>query len=131
MGDSQRAAQRLWNRLDCPPEFNNQETAVRWSVIMGDCLGESELGIETFLEFIHFVCKTHAWSAEYLRNAKDPASTLKKNLPNLLKRFRAFQAALNAKAERNAILSQKTKAAATCKCGRPKPCEVHDLKVQL
>ena len=107
MTDSMRAAQRFWNLLDRPPEFNNEESGRAWALIMADCQGEAEMDIDTFLEFIRHCCKTHAYSAEYLRNARDPAVTFKKNLPSLLKRFNSFKAALAAKADRESKLTKK------------------------
>jgi|SRR5271157_24020 len=121
------AAQRFWNLIGHPDEYLNEVAG--WSKSMRDCIGESEFDHATFLDFLRWATKVNSYSAEYLRLANDPMASLKKNLPKLLKRYKAFQAAVEAKAERDAAFSKK-KPDPKCKCGRPKPCEIHDYKAE-
>lgn len=102
------AAQRFWNLMGRPAEHNSKDTAKRWSLIMGDCQGEAELDDETFLEFLRWAVKSNPMSAEYLQLSRDPAVVLQRNLPTLLRYFKAFQARLVAKADREAQLKPKS-----------------------
>lgn len=102
-----KAAVRFWNLIGHPEEF--AEAVNPWSLIMRDCIGESEFDLDTFLEFLRWAVKTNPLSAEYLRLARDPAKTLQKNLPTLLRYFNAFQARLSAIAEREAKFKFKGK----------------------
>jgi hypothetical protein len=121
-----KAATRFWNLIGRPDEFAG--SCLSWSVIMRDCIGESEFDLDTFLEFLRWAVTTNPLSAEYLRLARDPARTLQKNLPTLLRYFNAFQARLKAVAERDAKL-KPSRSVPTCKCGRPKPCTIHDRRL--
>jgi len=120
------AAKKFFNLLGNPEE--HLYAVEDWLTPMRDCMGESQLDLEAFYDFLRWAVKMNSYSAEYLRIASNPMASLKKNLPTLLKRYHAFQAALSAKAERDAIFS-KAKPVPVCKCGRPKPCELHDLEL--
>jgi hypothetical protein len=98
--DAYKVATRFWNLMDRPEEYNNVETAKRWTTIMADCMGESELDPETFKIFLKWCIELNPYSAEYLFLAKDPAETLKKNLPTLLRHFKAYQKRQAAQAAR-------------------------------
>jgi len=106
---SLKLATRFFKLMDQPAHLNNAETVKSWSLIMSDCIGESELDFETFKTFLTWVVTLNPMSAEYLFLARDPAQTLKKNLPTLLRYFRAYQKREAAKSARDAKLNQTKK----------------------
>ncbi len=88
------AAQRFWKLLDKPKDCPN------WDVKMKPLLEESGMSIDEFKAFLDWAVNINEYSVEYLRKAKDPMASLTKNLPSLLKFYRAAEARKSA-AEKN------------------------------
>jgi len=91
--DEQRAANYFWTLLGRPEEFNDEETGAYWALTIRECMGATGLDRVGFKHFLDWVLNMNPRSAEYMRKAKDPAATLKKNLPTLHKFYNAFRAA--------------------------------------
>jgi len=88
--DEQRVADWLWTLLDKPSEFATTETAAYWAREIRECMGTAQYDRVQFKRFLSWVLGLNAYSAEYMRNAKDPVKTLKKNLPTLLRQYGAY-----------------------------------------
>ena len=86
--DDYRAAAWMFQLLGSPTEFDNVETRDDWKAKMRDCMGEAEMGIDEFKKFLTWVLEANPYSVEYMRNARNPAATLLKNVSGLLRRYR-------------------------------------------
>jgi hypothetical protein len=105
--DEQRVANYLWTLLGKPDEFDNEETGAYWALTIRECMGETEFDRVGFKRFLDWVLNMNPRSAEYMRKAKDPVATLKKNLPTLFKFYGAFQAAQSAAVNAKKSISGK------------------------
>lgn len=88
--DEQRVAARLWTLLGQPGDFDNEETRDYWARELRECMGTAEFDRVQFKRFLDWALELNAYSAEYMRLAKDPVKTLKKNLPTLLRQYGAY-----------------------------------------
>lgn len=80
------AAGRFWNLLGKPKGF------VGWELKIKPLLEESSMSLDEFRDFLDWTVNVNEYSVEYLRKAKDPMASLTKNLPSLLKFYRAAEA---------------------------------------
>jgi hypothetical protein len=94
--DEERVAAFLFQLLDRPEHFDKEETRLYWTQQMRECMGEAQYDRVQFKRFLDWVLNMNAYSAEYMRKAKDPAATLKKNLPTLLSLYGAHLKGLEA-----------------------------------
>jgi len=94
--DEQRIASFLWALLDKPKEFETTEVRDYWKRELRECMNTAEYDRVQFKRFLEWVLGMNQYSAEYMRTAKDPVKTLKKNLPNLLRMYKAYLKGLEA-----------------------------------
>ena len=73
------ATKKFFNLLGAPEEY--LYAVSEWTVIMRDCLGETQFELETFYDFLRWAINKNPISAEYLRNARDPQQRLRKTYP--------------------------------------------------
>src|ERR1700674_3185626 len=84
-----RAAVNFWIMLGRPEEY--VERVGDWTKKRGEALRYMEMTeLEEFKKFLHWALEENKYSAEYLRQANDPAATLVKNLESLRKRYLAY-----------------------------------------
>jgi hypothetical protein len=89
--DEERAATFLFQLLDRPDQFDNEESRLYWTRQMRECMGETQFDRVQFKRFLTWVLEMNPRSAEYMRKANDPVATLKKNLPTLMKFYGAYR----------------------------------------
>jgi hypothetical protein len=84
-----RATAYLFKLLGQPEEHRLH--ADEWEGTMREAVGYLDLpNYDEFKKFLYWVMEENAWSAEYMRVAKDPPRTLVKNIESLKKQYTAW-----------------------------------------
>lgn len=91
--ESLRLASRFLIELGRPAQFNNEATLKAWAPVMDRLIKASGFDYEEFRLFLIWACRDdefgNDWTAENLRLAKDPASSLERQFETTLKVFKA------------------------------------------
>jgi hypothetical protein len=67
----------------------HREDSAQWITVMRSIMAQYQLDLETMKRFLHWAVQENDYSKKYLAIAGDPMETLRKNMPTLVKRFRA------------------------------------------